>query len=73
MTNDGALLRFFWQPREVVVDDDDVPERCEVYDPEQGTFVARDDLTVDVISAHGSRLISEDEFQALLARVISQR
>lgn len=64
---------FFGTSACVIVDEDDVPKRCEVYDREQGAFISRDDLTVDVIGAHGSRLISEDEFQALLARVTSQR
>lgn len=57
---------FYGKPARVTVDDHDRPELCEIYDPERGTFVRRDELTLDVIDSSGSHLITHEQFEALV-------
>ena len=59
---------FYGNPARVTVDDHDRPELCEIYDPEQRTFVRRDELTLDVIDSSGSHLITGEQFEALLEK-----
>ena len=60
---------FYGKPARVTVDNRDGPEVCEIFDPEQGAFVRRDELTLDVIDSHGSHLIAREQFEMLLAKV----
>ncbi len=59
---------YYGRPARVSVDENDVPVRCEVYDAAEGALVPREDLTLDVTASAGSHLITEDQFDALLAR-----
>jgi hypothetical protein len=63
-----AYFDFFGTPAKLFLDEDGLPERCEMYDSTTDSFVLRDDLTVDVWSASSSNLIYEQEFERLLAR-----
>jgi hypothetical protein len=63
-----AYFDFFGTPAKLFLEDG-LPERCELYDPTTDSFLLRDDLTLDVVSANGSSLISEQEFERLLTRV----
>jgi hypothetical protein len=56
------------RPARIVVDDHDIPESCEVYDTRERALVRDDTLILDVIDAYESRMISPDEFTALLAK-----
>lgn len=57
----------------VTVDENDVPMHCEVYEPDEGRFVQRDDLTLDMIDGHHAHLTGKAEYSALLARVSVSR
>jgi hypothetical protein len=63
-----AYFDFFGTPAKLFLDEDGQPDRCELYDSASDSFFLRDDLTVDVMSANGSNLISEQDFEQLLAR-----
>jgi len=63
---------FYGKPARVTVDDEDIPELCEVYDPEQRALVRRNDLELDVIDSYGSNPITREKFEALLAKVRSK-
>jgi hypothetical protein len=56
------------RPARITVDDHDTPESCEVYDTRQRKLVRDDTLTLDVINAYDSRMISAEDFAALLAK-----
>ncbi|HVT24160.1 MAG TPA: hypothetical protein VHD95_05990 [Rhizomicrobium sp.] len=64
-----AHFDYAGRPARIVLDDHDIPESCEVYDPQQRALVRDDTLTLDVRDAYDSRLISPEEFAALLAKV----
>lgn len=64
-----AHFDYAGRPARIVLDDHDIPESCEVYDPHQRKLVRDDTLTLDVMDAYESRMISGDEFTALLAKV----
>ena len=64
-----AHFDFFGTLAKLFLDDDGLPERCEMYDSTTDSFVQRDDLTPEVVSANGSNLISAQEFERLLAGV----
>ena len=64
-----AYFDFHGKPAKLILDEDELPESCEIYDPAAGAFVLRDDLTLDVMNGYGSCLISEDAFQDLLNKV----
>ena len=56
------------RPARIMLDDHDIPEGCEVYDPRQRKLVRDDTLTLDVMDAYDSRMISADEFTVLLSK-----
>lgn len=60
---------FYGRPAKVTLDEDDIPDTCEVFDAESDKFVTRDDLLLDVTDSSGSYWLSEDAFHALLERV----
>lgn len=60
---------FYGKPARVTVDNRDRPKVCEIFDPKQGVFVRRDELTLDVIDSNGSHLIAREQFETLLAKV----
>ncbi len=64
-----AYYDFSDTPVRLSVDDDGLPTRCECYDRATGCFTLRDDLTADIFSGQGARLIDEDEFAKLIATV----
>lgn len=56
------------RPARIMMDDHDIPESCEVYDTRQRKLVRDDMLTLDVMDAYDSHMISAEEFAALLAK-----
>ena len=64
-----AHFDYAGRPARITLDDHDIPESCEVYDPHQRTLVRDDTLTLDVRDAYDSRLISPEEFATLLAKL----
>lgn len=56
------------RPARIMTDDHDIPESCEVYDTRERKLVRDDALTLDVMDAYDSRMISAEEFTALLAK-----
>ena len=48
-----AYFDFFGTPAKLFLEDE-LPERCELYDPTTDSFLLRDDLTLDVVSANSS-------------------
>lgn len=56
------------RPARIMMDDHDTPESCEVYDTRQRELVRDDMLTLDVMDAYDSHMISAEEFAALLAK-----
>jgi len=56
------------RPARIMLDDHDIPESCEVFDTRQRKLVRNDTLTLDVMDAYESRMISAGEFAALLAK-----
>lgn len=63
-----AHFDYAGRPARIMLDDHDIPEGCEVYDPRQRKLVRDDTLTLDVRDAYESRLISADEFAAMLTK-----
>jgi hypothetical protein len=57
------------RPARIMTDAEDVPESCEVWNTAQKKFVRDDSFTLDVMNAYESRIISAEEFAALLAKV----
>ncbi|MCZ7641537.1 MAG: hypothetical protein M5U33_00655 [Pseudorhodoplanes sp.] len=57
------------RPARIMMDDHDIPESCEVYDTRLRKLVRDDTLTLDVMDAYDSRMISAEEFAALLSEV----
>ena len=68
-----AYFDYAGTPVRLILDADELPERCEVFDRAAGTFAVRDDLTVDIWSSHAARLIDKEEFDTLLARARNAR
>jgi hypothetical protein len=56
------------RPARIMTDDEDRPESCEVWSAAQKKLVRDDSFTLDVMNAYESRLITADEFAALLAK-----
>lgn len=56
------------RPARIMTDAEDHPESCEVWNATQNKLVRDDSFTLDVMNAHESRLISAEEFAALLAK-----
>jgi hypothetical protein len=56
------------RPARIRTDDHDIPESCEVYDTGQRKLVRDDTLTLDVMDAYESRMISAEDFAVLLAK-----
>ena len=54
------------RPARVMLVENDIPELCEIYDPDQKKLVRDDRLMLDVLEHHRSILISAAEFEALL-------
>lgn len=52
----------------IMTDAEDRPESCEVWNAAQKKLVRDDGFTLDVMNAYESRMISADEFTALLAK-----
>lgn len=67
-----AYFNFAGTPAKVVLDEDDIPQSCEIYDRRERVFAARDELTLDVIDSYDSLKISEQEFRKLLEKVQSE-
>lgn len=63
-----AYFDYFGRPAPLEVDDDDIPQRCEIYDEEKSDLVQNDRLTLDVWATSGSSLISEAAYDELLAK-----
>lgn len=63
-----AYFDFAGTPVRILLNDDGLPERCEWFDRATGEFVEREELTLDVWSGHGSRLIGEADFEQMLAK-----
>jgi len=54
----------------MTVDDCDIPELTEVWDPKQSKLVENAVAETDLFfGANGTQIISEEEFEALLKRV----
>jgi hypothetical protein len=56
------------RPARIMTDTEDRPESCEVWNAAQKKLVRDDSFTLDVMNAYESRLISAEEFTALLAK-----
>ncbi|MES1990612.1 MAG: hypothetical protein V4441_06650 [Pseudomonadota bacterium] len=63
-----AHFDYAGRPARITLDDHDIPESCEVYDPRVGRLVRDDTLSLDVMDAYESRIISAEEFAVLLAK-----
>ena len=57
------------RPARIMTDAEDRPESCEVWNPTQNKLVRDDSFTLDVMNAYESRLISAEEFAALLDKL----
>ena len=58
------------RPVRMTVDDKDIPELTEAWDSEQKKLVENNWIETDIFNgAPGARLISEEEFEALLKRL----
>jgi hypothetical protein len=54
----------------MTVDDKDIPELCEVWDPKQKKLVENSVAETDLFfGVNGTQIISEEEFEVLLKRV----
>ena len=61
---------YFRRPARMTVDDCDIPELTEVWDPKQSKLVENAVAETDLFfGANGTQIISEEEFEALLKRV----
>lgn len=63
-----AYYNYAGRPARLILDDEDIPERCELFDKETESFVVRDDQTADIWFGHDAYLISKDDFDALVAK-----
>ena len=57
------------RPARMTVDDKDIPELCEVWDPEQKKLVRDNHAETDLFFGVAGAMISEEEFTALLKRI----
>lgn len=64
-----SYFDFAGSPVRLVLGDDGLPERCELFDVKTGEFVLRDDLTPDVWFGNDARQISAEEFAQFLAKL----
>ena len=63
-------FNYFGRPARMTVDDEDRPELCEVWDPEQKKLIRDNHVETDLFfGVGGAPMISEEEFTALLKRV----
>ena len=63
-------FNYFGRPARLTVDDEDIPELCEVWDPEQKKLIRDNQAETELFfGAAGAPMISEEEFTALLKRV----
>ena len=63
---------FGGMPARIILDADDTPDICEIFDPKAGAFVVRNELTLDVYDSYGSDLIGKEAFDALLEKVTAK-
>ena len=57
------------RPFRLWVDEEDLPERCELFDIETDTFIERHDLELDVCDSFDSIPITEEEFWQLVEKL----
>jgi hypothetical protein len=66
-------FNYFGRPARMTVDEEDIPELCEVWDPAQRKLVADSAAETDCFfGVTGAPMISEEEFTALLAKEAGQ-
>ncbi|TPE46479.1 hypothetical protein [Amaricoccus solimangrovi] len=68
-----AYFDFAGTPGKLYLDEEKLPERCELYDRKSDSFLLRDDVTPDFWAGSGARLIDRDEFESLLVKVREAR
>ena len=60
-------FNYFGRPARMTVDDKDIPELCEVWDPERKKLVVDSAVETDLFfGVAGAPMISEAEFDALI-------
>ena len=63
---------YFGRPARMTVDDKDIPELCEVWDPAQKKLVADSAVETDCFfGVTGAPMISEEEFKALVKKRVA--
>jgi hypothetical protein len=61
---------YFGRPARMTVDDKDIPQLCEVWDPKQKKLIENSVAETDLFfGVDGTQIISEEEFEVLLKRV----
>lgn len=68
-----AYFDYSGTPAKLILDEDELPVSCELFDRATNRFVARDDLAPDLWHGQGAQRIGEAAFNALLAKVRSER
>jgi hypothetical protein len=64
---------YFGRPARMTVDGEDIPELCEVWDPEQKKFVRDNRAETDLFFGVAGAMISEAEFNALVQERLAAR
>jgi hypothetical protein len=62
-------FNYFGRPARMTVDDEDIPQLCEVWDTKQKKLVVNNWVETDIYFDGRAEMISEEEFEALLKRV----
>ena len=66
-------FNYFGRPARMTVDDEDIPELCEVWDPEQKKLVRDNHAETDLFFGDTGAMISEAEFNALVQERIADK
>lgn len=61
------------RPFRLWVDEEELPERCELFDIETDTFIVRQDLELDVCESFDSMPTSEEEFWQLVEKLRKEK